>query len=112
MAVVIYKLRATRSMLKKYINGTCYTASEELSIDVLPTKRNVLECMIHILRPGNSGQQLKIHEASNLLARNLNRHWGFANIYTKGWRYVSKDIEKLYEKAKKNWRYSARDKKK
>ena len=52
---VVYKLRATRSMLKKYINGTCYTASEELSIGVLPTKRNVLECMIHILRPGNDG---------------------------------------------------------
>ena len=99
-------------MVLRDINGITYRPCEQLSIGVLPTKRNVLECMLYLMRPGAPGPQIKVEEASNILARNLTRHWGFANIYTKDWRYVAKDITKLYKTAHNNWRYSAKSMKK
>ena len=99
-------------MVLRDINGITYRPCEQLSIGVLPTKRNVLECMLYLMRPGAPGPQIKVEEASNILARNLTRHWGFANIYTKDWRYVARDITKLYKTAHNNWRYSAKSMKK
>ena len=112
MAFTSFTARSTRSMVLRDINGITYRPCEQLSIGVLPTKRNVLECMLYLMRPGAPGPYIKVEEASNILARNLTRHWGFANIYTKDWRYVAKDITKLYKSAHNNWRYSAKSMKK
>ena len=82
MSALSYKLKVTHSSLQCEINGTIYRPSEALSIGVLPSKHNVIECMMYLLRPGVPGPQISVHEAANVLARNLTRHWGFANIYT------------------------------
>ena len=82
MAYVSFTARSTRSMVQRDIHGITYTPCEQLSIGVLPTKRNVLECMLYLMCPGAPGPRIKIEDASNILARNLTRHWGFANIYT------------------------------
>ena len=107
----IYKLKTTRSSTQHLIHDKNYTASEELSIGVLPTKQNVLECMMHLMRPVADRLQVSLKEASNILARNLTRHWEFANIYTIGWRHVSSKIFKLYEKARTNWQETSRKRK-
>ena len=48
--------RKTRSKTQRNINGTVYSESTGFSPGILPTKKDIIESMIYLLRPDRAGK--------------------------------------------------------
>ena len=89
--------RQTRTKTQKKICETVYTESSTLNPGVLPTKKNVVECLMCLLRKDRAGkQQRTVKDAINLMAYTLISHWEFCIIYTIHRTNVVKRLDKLY----------------
>ena len=92
----------TRGKTQRIIGDEIYKELETLPLGVLPTKKDIVQCMLFLLRPENSGKtQRTIEDASFMVSCNLIDHWLYCNIYTKGLKHVKKQIVELYKKFKR-----------
>ena len=63
----------------------------------LPTRKDVIQNMLYLLRPKRAGQaQRSKDDAALLLAELLQEHWLFCNLYTISNISIKKHILKLY----------------
>ena len=91
--------RETRSRTQKTLQTTVYLEASDLPNGVLPTKKQVIECMLYLLRPSRAGKlQRSKTDAAQLLASALQDHWMYCNIYTIHKMHISKKIMDLYER--------------
>lgn len=73
----------TRTNTQKTLCGTVYSESFNLPLGVLPSKKNVVECMVYLMRKDRAGkQQRTVQDGANLLAFILVQHWEYCNVYT------------------------------
>ena len=97
----------TRGKTQRQIGEEIYKESETLHLGVLPTKKDIIQCMLFLLRPENSGKtQRTTKDACYIVASSLIKNWLYSNIYTKGVKHVKKQIFELYEKFKCYLMYS------
>ena len=88
----------TRSKSKKTLGGVDYFEAPEFPSGKLPTKRDIIQNMLYLLRPRRAGQdQRSKNDAIQLLAEILQEHWLFCNLYTLSTKSVKKHILDLYE---------------
>ena len=52
----------TRGKTQRRIGEEIYKESETLPLGVLPTKKDMIQCMLFLLRPENSGKTQRITE--------------------------------------------------
>ena len=98
MACVIMDYRITRSKVIKTLHETVYTEASDLPRGVLPTKKQVIECMMYLLRPSRAGKlQRSKEDAAQLLSSALKDHWLYCNIYTITKNNIYNKILKLYK---------------
>ena len=91
----------TRGKTQRRIGEEIYKESETLPFGVLPTKKDIIQCMLFFLRPENSGKtQRTTEDACYIVASSLIENWLYSNIYTKGIKHVKKQIFELYKKFK------------
>lgn len=91
--------RETRSKAKKLILNSVYIEASDLPNGVLPTKKQVVECMLYLLRPSRAGKlQRTKDEAARILASALQEHWIYCNIYTIHNDHITKRILVLYHR--------------
>ena len=94
---------ATRSKCQKTLHDTVYTEQCELPIGKLPVQKDVVCCMLYLLRPDRAGKAIRtINEAALLLSNALVEHWHFCNVYTIGERHIVKKICGVYNEFKNN----------
>ena len=87
----------TRSQTKKTLGDIVYTERADFPHGKLPTKKEILEYMLYLLRPKKAGQnQRSKDEAAGSLAEILQEHWLFCNIYAMTRRSVKLKILDLY----------------
>ncbi len=83
----------TWTKTQKTICGTTYSESHAL----LPTKKDVVECMMYLMWKDRAGkQQHTVSDGTNLLAFILTQHWEDCNIYTITLKNATRWFEKLY----------------
>ena len=88
----------TRSKSKKTLGGIDYFEAPEFPSGKLPTKRDIIQNMLYLLRPRRAGQdQRSKSAAAQLLAEILQEHWLFCNLYTLSTTSIKKHILDLYE---------------
>ena len=91
--------RETRSKAKKVLCQSVYTEASDLPNGVLPTKKQVIECMLYLLRPSRAGKvQRSKEDAARILASAIQDHWMYCNIYTINKKYIVKKIVEMYER--------------
>ena len=67
--------RKTRSKTQRNINGTVYSESTGFSPGILPTKKDIIESMIYLLRPDRAWKTGRtVEDAGSLLACVLVQH--------------------------------------
>ena len=90
-----------RGKTQRRIGEEIYKELETLPFGVLPTKKDIIQCMLFLLRPENSGKtQRNAEDACYIVASSLIENWLYSNIYTKGVKDVKKQIFELYKKFK------------
>ena len=95
--------RKTRSRARKILSGYVYNEASDLPNGILPTKKQIIECMMYLLRPSTAGKNQRSKEdAAKILASVLQDHWLYCNIYTIDKRYISKKILDLYSRFQTN----------
>ena len=95
--------RQTRTKTQKTICGTVYSESSALPPGVLPTKKNVVECLMYLMRKDRAGkQQRTVTDGINLMAYTLIAHWEFCNIYTIHRKNLVQRLQRLYSDFKNN----------
>ena len=66
----------TRSKAKKYVSDIVYMEASDLPNGILPTKKQIIECMMYLLRSSRAGCVQRTYEdAAKLLASALVDHW-------------------------------------
>jgi len=91
----------TRSKTTRVLGNVTYTETESFSAGVLPTKKNVIEVMLYLLRLDRAGRsQLTVEKASHIVACTLLEHWQYCNIYTVTEKYVKRKVLDLYKEFK------------
>ena len=93
----------TRGKAQRRIGEEIYKKSETLPLGVLPTKKDIIQCIIQLflLRPENNGKTQRTTEnVCYIVASGLIKNWLCSNIYTKGVKHVKKQIFELYKKFK------------
>ena len=89
---------STRSKAKKTLGKVDYHERAEFPHGVLPTKKDIIQNMLYLLRPQRAGQaQRSKDDASHLLAQLLHDHWIYCNIYTIHGKHIHKHIFALYK---------------
>ena len=93
----------TRAKTQKTLSGTVYFENSALPPGLLPSKKNVIECMLYLMRKDRAGkEQRTVQEGAYLLAHILIEHWQNCNIYTRAHKNVAAKIVKLYQEFKTN----------
>ena len=91
----------TRSKTTRVLANVTYTETESFSAGVLPTKKNFVEVMMHLLRRDRAEKsQLTVEEASRMVACTLIEHWQYCNIYTVTEKYVKRKVFALHKQFK------------
>ena len=67
---------------EQYVDDVKYTAQPEFPNGALPLEKDVLLCMLYLLRPDRSDPSRTLNEAAQIVAANLADHWTLFNIYT------------------------------
>ena len=102
-----YPNSITRKKTQKKIGDVIYCEEESFSLGVLPTARDVVQCLLFLLRPDRSGRtQRTIEDARYMVVSTLVDQWLYCNIYTIGLKHVKKRILKLYGEFKQHINYS------
>ena len=73
-----FTYQKSHSKAEKIVHDVTYTEECELPTGKLPTEKDILCCMLYILR----NDVTTISEAAEILAYNLVAHWHLCNIYT------------------------------
>ena len=68
------------SKYEKLVYDITYTEQFEFPNGTLPVEKDILCCMLYLLRPGKA--ERTVNEAAEILAYNLIEHWHLFNIYT------------------------------
>ena len=68
------------SKYEKLVCDISYTEQLELPNGTLPVEKDILCCMLYLLRPGKA--ERTVDEAAEILTCNLIEHWQLFNIYT------------------------------
>jgi hypothetical protein len=93
----------TRSKTTKTVHDTIYVEQWELPTGKLPVEKDILCCLLYLLRPDRAGKALRSQqEAVKLLTHALIEHWHFCNVYTIGERHIIKKMCSLYSEFQKN----------
>ena len=88
----------TRAKVTSILGDTAYKEAEGLPNGVLPTKKQVVECMMYLLRPNRAGTVNRSREdAAKILSYVLVEHWEHCNIYTIHERHVANKILVMYK---------------
>ncbi|XP_041355286.1 uncharacterized protein LOC121372917 [Gigantopelta aegis] len=94
----------TRSRSQKAIHDTVYSEQCELPTGKLPTEKDIVCCMVYLLRPDRAGKALRtLEEAATLMPNAFIEHWHVCNVYTIGERHIVKKICALYNEFKGNF---------
>ena len=80
MTVFTYGTRLSK--FEAIVDDTTYIAQSKLPNGILPVEKDILCCMLYLLRPEKTKNQRTINEAADLLTLNLIEHWHLFNIYT------------------------------
>ena len=80
MTIFTYKTPSLR--YETFVDDVSYTAQVDFVNGTLPLEKDVLCCMLYLLRPGREDQERSTNEAAEILAYNLIEHWHLLNIYT------------------------------
>ena len=67
---------------EKVVDDVSYVAQSEFPNGVLPVEKDILCCMLYLLRPGMAEPKRSINEAAEIVAFNLIEHWHLCSIYT------------------------------
>ena len=87
----------TRSQAKKTLGDVDYIQKPDFPNGVLPSRKNIIQNMMYLLRPKQAGQTQRSREsAAQLIAEIVQEHWLFCNLYTIHTRHIKKHILKLY----------------
>ena len=91
----------TKGKTQRRIREEIYKKSETLPLGVLLTKKDIIQCILFLLRPENSGKTRRTTEdACYIVASSLIENWLYSTIYTKEVKHVKKQIFELYKKFK------------
>ena len=89
---------STRSQVSSQLGGKVYRDADGLPNGILPSKQEIIECMMYLLRPTRAGSAARTRDdAALLLSHALIDHWEFCNVYTIDFRYVKRNILDLYK---------------
>ena len=80
MTVFTYGTRVSK--FEVIVDDTTYIAQSELPDGILPVEKDILCCMLYLLRPEKTKNPRTINEAADVLTLNLIDHWHLFNIYT------------------------------
>ena len=67
---------------EKLVHDISYAAQSEFPNGTLPVEKDILCCMLYLLRPGKAEPERSINDAADILSFNLIDHWHLCNIYT------------------------------
>ena len=67
---------------EQYVDDVKYTAQPEFPKGTLPLEKDVLSCMLYLLRPSKTEPVSTLDEAAQIVAANIVDHWSLFNIYT------------------------------
>ena len=96
-------IATTISNCQKTLHDTVHTEQCELPTGKQPVQKDVVCCLLHLLRPDRAGKAMHtINEAAVLLPSGLVEHWHFCNLYTFGERHIVKKICGDYNEFKNN----------
>ena len=88
----------TRSRSTKKLGSGSYIESNQLPIGVLPSKKQVVECMMYIMRQDRAGKShMTVDDGAYLVACSLIDQWLYCNIYTVTLRVIKKRVLNLYK---------------
>ena len=89
----------TRSKVSCKIGDKLYKEADGLPNGILPSKHQIVEFMMYLLKPIRAGAFNRSRDdAALMLSHALIDHWEFCNVYTINFRYVKKKILDLYSK--------------
>ena len=98
MAVTNPGKSLTRSSSQWRLGSIIYSENPDFPNDVLPTKKVIIEIMRYLLHPSIAGKAQHSEESSALmLAKLVQEHWLFCNIYTINTRQIQTKILKLHD---------------
>jgi len=98
-------------MTQKVILDISYNEQCELPTGKLPTEKDILCCMMYLLRSVRTGKSKRtIKDAAVLMTTALVEHWNFCNVNTIDEKHIIKKITNLYNEFKSN--YQTRNKRK
>lgn len=87
----------TRSQARKTLGDVVYIEKAEFPSGMLPTRKDIIQNMLYLLRPNRAGQAQRSRDSrGQLLAELVQEHWLFCNLYTIHTRHIKKHILKLY----------------
>ena len=87
----------TRSKAKKTLENCDYYESTEFPQGILPTRKDIIQFMLYLLRPKRAGKvQRSKEDAAVMLAMLVQEHWLFCNLYTVTTVSIKKHILSLY----------------
>ena len=67
---------------EQYVDDVKYTSRPEFPKGRLPLEKDVLLCMLYLLRPSQTETVSTLDEAAQIVASNIVDHWSLFNIYT------------------------------
>ena len=67
---------------EQYVDNVKYTAQPEFPTGTLPLEKDVLSCMLYLLRPNQNEHKRTLNEAAEIVAANILDHWSLFKIYT------------------------------
>ena len=67
---------------EQYVDDVKYTSRPEFPKGTLPIEKDILLCMLYLLRPNQTKTVSTIDEAAKIVAANIVDHWSLFNIYT------------------------------
>ena len=80
MAKFIYN--ETEEEYERFVDDVKYTSQPEFPKGTLPLEKDILLCMLYLLRPDRLDSCRSTNEAAQILAANLIEHWTLFNIHT------------------------------
>ena len=88
-----------RSKSKKTLHNVDYIESSGFPAGVLPTKKDVIESMIYLLRPERAGKTIRDADtAAGICSYALQQQWRYCTVYTIQIQHIKKHVLTLYKK--------------
>ena len=91
-----YRLFSLRSATVQLLGDESFYSRDSFSPGLLPTGREVIEMMVHLLMPRGKGHhQNSKQEAALMTAGLLSEHWLWCNVYPKHLKNITASVLKL-----------------